>query len=165
MEEHQNVRLSTGPSDLSRSYYTGNSFSASTLCPNRYKIVPDHQFCAVHWSYTQEINDGVRFCRSRVAWPISYHARTHLLTSSSVFHSSMSQVNVMPTSLADAITQLSFHGVLTTLRRLNCSVPSRLSYQSQSHSWMLAVQATPHCDAFQDVSTQTVLSTGLIVIF
>ena len=28
MEEHQNVRLSTGPSELNRSYYTGNSLFA-----------------------------------------------------------------------------------------------------------------------------------------
>ena len=28
MEKHQNVSLSTGPSELNRSYYTGNSLSA-----------------------------------------------------------------------------------------------------------------------------------------
>ena len=73
MEEHQNVTLSSGPSELNRSYYTGNSFSA--------------------------------------------------LQSSQQFHDDSTSVHpldvtceAMPTSLAEALTQLSF---LEFLQRCN----------------------------------------------
>ena len=82
MEEHQNVSLSTGPSELNRSYYTGNSLSA---------LQSSQQFTTSSGSAL-----GSQLL--------------HCLISSQVPAGPARNVTgeVMPTSLAEALTQLSF---------------------------------------------------------
>ena len=60
MEEHQNARLSTGLSEVNRSYYTGNSFSALQSSQQFYD---DTASTSVHpLVSTQEVNDTTPSC-------------------------------------------------------------------------------------------------------
>ena len=140
------VELPPGTTECNHSYYAGNSLSAS-------HSVQQLQNCTITnsvqlLSNTQEAN-GV--------------ASSGLVSSPSLPCSTIcSQVPVCPTRhvtgnvipLADAITQLSF---LEFLQHCGVSIaPSQPSQLPVPISLLdAAVQATPPCDALQDVSTQT----------
>ena len=48
MEEHQNVRPSTGTTEWNHSYYTGNSLSALHSLSNSYMMIRSPRLCS-HW--------------------------------------------------------------------------------------------------------------------
>ena len=147
MEGQQNVQLPPGTTECNHSYYTGNSFSASHTLFNSYKMMITVNSVQLH-SYTQEANGAAS----------SGFVSSPLLPCSTI----SSQVPVCPTRnvtgdvmpLAEAITQLSF---LEFLQR--CGVPIAPAQPSQLPVPIslldAAVQTTPPCDVFQDVSTQT----------
>ena len=146
MEGQQYVQLPPGTTECNHSYYTGNSFSAS-------HSVQQLQNCTItnsvqSLSYTQEAN-GV--------------ASSGFVSSPPLPCSTISsQIPVCPTRngtgdvmpLAEAITQLSF---LEFLQHCGVSIAPPQPSQLPVPISLLdaAVQATPPCDAFQDVSTQT----------
>ena len=137
MEGHQNVSSSTGPSELNRSYYTGNSLSAS-------HSVQQLQNCSITNSVQppasiQEVNGAAS----------SGFVSSSLLSRSAI----SSQVTAGPTSngtgdvmpLAEAITQLSF---LEFLQRCGVSIAPPQPSQPPVPISLLdaAVQTTPPCD-------------------
>ena len=146
MEGQQYVQLPPGTTECNHSYDAGNSFSAS-------HSVQQLQYCTItnsvqSLSYTQEAN-GV--------------ASSGFVSSPPLPCSTISsQVPVCPTRnvtgdvmpLAEAITQLSF---LEFLQHCGVSIAPPQPSQLPVPISLLdaAVQATPPCDAFQDVSTQT----------
>ena len=146
MEEQQNVQLPPGTTECNHSYYTGNSFSAphSVQQLQNGTIATSVQPLA----YTQENNGAAS----------SGFVSSPLLPCSAI----SSQVPACPTRnvtgdvmpLAEAITQLSF---LEFLQR--CGVPIAPPQPPQLPVPIslldAAVQTTPPCDVFQDVSTQT----------
>ena len=146
MEGQQHVQLPPGTTELNHSYYTGSSFSAphSAQQLQNGTIATSVQPLA----YTQEAN-----CAAS-----SGFVSSPLLPRSAI----SSQVHACPTRnvtgdampLAEANTQLSF---LEFLQR--CGIPITPPQPSQLSVSMspldAAVQTTPPCDAFQDVSTQT----------
>ena len=145
MEGQLNAQLPPGTTECNHSHYAGNSFSASPS-------VQQLQNCTITNSvqslaYTQEAN-GV--------------ASSGLVSSPPLPCSTISShVPVCPTRnvtgdvmpLAEAITQLSFleflqHCGVSTAPPQPSQLPVPISLLDA------AVQATPPCDAFQDVSTQ-----------
>ena len=97
MEEHQNVRPSTSTTEWNLSYYTGNSLSAP------------HFF--------QQLHDGT--VSTSVQPPVSTQATNGTTSLGSVSNPGPTRIitgEVMPTSLAEAVTQLSF---LEFLQRCN----------------------------------------------
>ena len=140
------MQLPPGTTECNHSYNAGNSFSAS-------HSVHQLQNCTITNSvqslaYTQEAN-GVASAGFVSSPPLPCSTIS-------------SQVPVCPTrnvtgdvmSLAEAITQLSF---LEFLQRCGVSIAPPQPSQLPVPISLLdaAVQATPPCDAFQDVSTQT----------
>ena len=120
---------STGPSELNRSYYTGNSLSA------------------LHSS--QQVHDGAVF--TSVHPRASAHSY-YTATSAHLFLRAPGEA--MPTSLAEALTQLSF---LEFVQRCNlCIAPSQSTQLPASASLIdVAVQTAAPCEVSQDSSTQT----------
>ena len=148
MEEHQNVRLSTVPSELNRSYYTGNSFSALQSSQQFYDGTV---FTSVHPRVsTQRINDTTPSCSALGPQLLHGHIGSPVLA--------VPTRNVtgeaMPTSLAEALTQLSF---LEFVQRCNFLIaPSQPTQLPVSISLMdVAVQTASPCEVSQDSSTQT----------
>ena len=146
MEGQQYVQLPPGTTECNHSYYAGNSFSASH-------------------SVQQSENGTIATC----VQPLAYTQEANGVASSGFVSSPLlprsansSQVPACPTRtvtgvvmpLAEAITQLSF---LEFLQHCGVSIaPSQPSQLPAPISLLdAAVQATPRCDAFQDVSTQT----------
>ena len=148
MEERQYVRRSTGTTELNHSYYTGNALSAIHSSQQFHDdTVPTSVLPLVS---TQETNgttsSGSAFGQQLPHGPIS----------SPVLAGPTRNVTgeAMPTSLAEAVTQLSF---LDFLQRCNLLIaplqPPQLPV-SISHL-DAAVQTTSPCDASQDASMQT----------
>ena len=128
MEEHQNVSPSTGPPESHRSCYTGNSLS--TLHSSQ-QVHDDTVSTSVHpLVSTQQINDTTPSCSALGSQLLHGH------TGSPVLSGPTRNVTgeAMPTSLAEALTQLSF---LEFVQRCNLLIaPSQLlSYQPPFHSW------------------------------
>ena len=148
MEEHQNVSLSTGPSELNRSYYTGNSLSA---LHSSQQFHDDTVSTSVHpLVSTQEINDTTLSCPA--LGPQLLHGHIGSLVLAGPTRNVTGEA--MPTSLADALTQLSF---LEFVQRCNLLiVPSQPTQLPVPISLLdVAVQTTSPCEVSQDASTQT----------
>ena len=147
MEEHQNVRLSTGPSELNRSYYTGNSLSAlhssqqfdDTVTPSVHPLVS-----------TQQINDTTPSCSALGPQLLHGHIGSPVLAGPTRNVTG----EAMPTSLAEALTQLSF---LEFVQRCNLLIaPSQPTQLPVPISLLdVAVQTASPCVISQDASTQT----------
>ena len=148
MEEHQNVRPSTGTTEWNHSYYTGNSLSA---LHSLQQLHDDTVSTFVQpLASTQETNGTAS------SGSVSSPQLPHSLLSSHVPSGSTRNVTgeVMPTSLTEAVTQLSF---LEFLQRCNLLIaPPQPPQLPVPISLMdAAVQTTPPSAASQDVSTQT----------
>ena len=148
MEEHQNVRPSTGTTEWNHSYYTGNSLSA---LHSFQQFHDDTVSTSVQPLVSTQETNGTTSSGSAFGPQLP-----HGLISSHVPAGPTRNVTdeVMPTSLAEAVTQLSF---LEFLQRCNLLIAPPQPPQLPVTTSLLdaAVQATPPCDAFQDVSTQT----------
>ena len=146
MEGQQNVQLPPGTTECNHSYHTGNSFSA----PHSVQQLQNGTIATSvqPLDYTQEANSAAS----------SGFLSSPLLPCSAI----SSQVPACPTRnvkgdvmpLAQAITQLSF---LEFLQRCGVSIAPLQPSQLPVPISLLdaAVRATPPCDSFQDVSTQT----------
>ena len=127
------MQWSTGTTELNHSYYTGNSLSA---LHSSQQFHDDTVSTSVHpLVSTQETNgttsSGSPFGPQLPHGPISspvLAGPTRNVTS-----------EAMPTSLAEAVTQLSFLEFLQRCKTSELLLFSRLSYQSPFHSW------TPLC--------------------
>ena len=148
MEEHQNVSSSTGPSELNRSYYTGNSLSAL----HSFQQVHDGTVStSVHpRASTQRINDTTPSCFALGSQLLHGHIGSPVLAGPTRNVTG----EAMPTSLAEALTQLS---LLEFVQRCNLSIaPSQPTQLPAPISFLdLAVQTAAPCDISQDASTQT----------
>ena len=142
------MRLRTGTTEWNRSYNTGNSLSA---LHSSQQFHDDTVSTSVHpLVSTQEINGttssgsafGPQVPRGPISSPV-LAGPTRNVTGEAI-----------PTSLAEAVTQLSF---LEFLQRCNLLIASPQPLQLPVPISLLdaAVQTTPPCDASQDVSTQT----------
>ena len=146
MEGQQNVQLPHGTTECNHSYYAGNSFSASHSVQQLQNSTTANSVQPL--AYTQQANGAAS----------SGFVSSPPLPCSTI----SSQVPVCPTRnvtgdvmpFAEAVTQLSN---LEFLQR--CGVPIAPPQPSQLPVPIslldAAVQATPPCDTFQDVSTQT----------
>ena len=148
MEEHQNVRLSTGASELNRSYYTCNSFSA---LQSSQQFHDDPVSTSVHpLVSTQEINDTTPSCSALFPQLLHGHIGSPVLAGPTRNVTG----EAMPTSLAEALTQLSF---LEFVQRCNLLIaplqPTQLPVPISPLD--VAVQTTSPCEVSQDASTQT----------
>ena len=142
------MRLSTGTSELNRSYYTGNSLSAlqssqqfhdDTVSTSVHPLVP-----------TQETN-GTTPSGSALGPQLPHgHIGSPVLAGPT----RNATGEAMPTSLAEAVTQLSF---LEFLQRCNLLIapPQPPQLPVPISPLDAAVQTTSPCDASQDASTQT----------
>ena len=148
MEEHQNVRLSTGPSELNRSYYTGNSLSA---LHSSQQFHDDTVSTSVHpLVSTQQINDTTPSCSALGPQLLHGHIGSPVLAGPTRNVTG----EAMPTSLAEALTQLSF---LEFVQRCNLLIaPSQPTQLPVPISLLdVAVQTASPCEISQDASTQT----------
>ena len=128
MEEHQNVRLSTGSSELNRSNYTGNSLSA---LHSSQQFHDDTVSTSVHpLVSTQQINDTTPSCS---ALGLSYYTATsaHLFLRAPLATSQVKQCQ--PRSLRPSRSSHSWS--LYSAATSELLLLSRLSYQSPFHSW------------------------------
>ena len=148
MEGHQNASSSTGPPELNHSCYTGTALSA---LHSSQQVHDDSISTSVHpLVSTQETNgttsSGCAFGPQLPHGPIS----------SPVLAGPTRNVTgeAMPTSLAEAVTQLSF---LEFLQRCNLLIAPLQPPQLPVPISLLdaAMQTTSPCDASQDASTQT----------
>ena len=132
MEEHQNVRPSTGTTEWNHSYYTGNSLSLSAL----------HSSQETNGTTSSGSAFGPQLPHGPISSPV-VAGPTRNVTG-----------EAMPTSLAEAVSQLSF---LEFLQRCNLLIAPLQPPQLPVPISLLdaAVQTTPPCDASQDASTQT----------
>ena len=148
MEEHQNVRPSTGTTELNHSYYTGNSLSA---LHSSQQFHDDTVSTSVQPPVSTQETNGTTSSSSAFGPQLP-----HGPISSPVLAGSTRNVTgeAMPTSLAEAVTQLSF---LEFLQRCNLLIAPFQPLQLPVPISLLdaAVQTTSPCDASQDVSTQT----------
>ena len=148
MEEHQHVRPSTGTTEWNHSYYTGNSLSA---LHSSQQLHDDTVSMSVQALVSTQETNGTTSSGS-VFGPQLPHG----LISSHVPAGATRNVTgeVMPCSLAEAVTQLSF---LEFLQRCNLLIAPPQPPQLPVPISLLdaAVQTTPPSDASQDVSTQT----------
>ena len=148
MEEQLNVRLPPGPSELNRSYYTGNSFSA---LQSSQQFHDDPVSTSVHpLVSTQEINDTTPSCSA--LGPQLQHGHIGSPVLAGPTHNVTGEA--MPTSLAEALTQLSF---LEFVQRCNLLIapPQPPHIPVPISSLDVAVQTTSPCEVSQDASTQT----------
>ena len=148
MEEHQNVRLSTGSSELNRSYYTGNSFS---VLHSSQQVHDDTVFTSVHpRASTPRINDTTLSCSALGSQSLHGHIGSPVLAGPTRNVTG----EAMPTLLDDALTQLSF---LEFVQRCNLLIASSQPSQlpARISSLDVAVQTAAPCVISQDASTQT----------
>ena len=148
MEGHQNVSSSTGPSELNRSYYTGNSLSA---LHSSQQFHEDTVSTSVHpLVSTQHISDNMPSCSALGPQLLHGHIGSPVLAGPTRNVTG----EAMPTSLADALTQLSF---LEFVQRCNLLIaPSQPTQLPVPISLMdVAVQTASPCVISQDASTQT----------
>ena len=148
MAEPQNVRSATATTEWNHSYYTGNSLSA---LHSLQQLHVDAVSTPVHpLVSTQAINDTTS------SGSVSGPQPPHGPTSSQVPAGPTRNVTgeAMPTSLAEAVTQLSF---LEFLQRYNLLIAPPQPPQLPVPISLLdaAVQTTPPSYASQDVFTQT----------
>ena len=148
MEEHQNVRPSTGTTELIHSYCTGNSLSA---LHSSQQFHDDTVSTSVHPQVSTQATNGTTSSGSAFGPQLP-----HGPISSPVLAGPTRNVTgeAMPTSLAEAVTQLSF---LEFLQRCNLLIAPLQPAQLPVSISLLdaAVQTTSPCDASQDASTQT----------
>ena len=148
MEGHQDVSSSTGPPELNRSYYAGNSLPA---LHSSQQVHEESVSTSVHSrASTQRLIDNTPSCSALGSQLLHGH------TGSPVLAGPTRNVTgeAMPTSFVEALTQLSF---LEFVQRCNLLVappqppqlPSRVSLMD------VAVQTASPCEVFQDTSTQT----------
>ena len=145
MEGQQNVQPSTGTTEWNHSYYTGNSFSAphSAQQLQNGTIATSVQPLA----YTQGANGA-----GSSGFVFSPLLRRSAISSQVPACPTRNVTGeVMPTSLAEATTQLSF---LEFLQRCGIPIAPHQPPQLPVPISLLdaAVQTTPPCDASQDVS-------------
>ena len=127
---------STGPSELNRSYYTGNSLTVSTSV---------HPLVS-----TQQISDTTPSCSALGSQSLHGHIGSPVLAGPTRNVTG----EAMPTSLAEALTQLSF---LEFVQRCNLFIaPSQPTQLPAPISFLdVAVQTAAPCEVSQDASTQT----------
>ena len=146
MEEHQNVRPSTGTTELNHSYYTGNALSA---LHSSKQFHDDTVPTSVQPLLSTQETNGTASSGSRPQLP-------HGPISSNVPAGPTRNVTgeVMPTSLAEAVTQLSF---LEFFQRCNLLTALLEPPQLPAPISLLdaAMHTTSPCGASQDASTQT----------
>ena len=145
---HQNVRTSPATTEWNHSYNTGNSLSA----PHSVQQLHDDAVSTpVQPLVSTQATDDTASSGS-VSGPQSPHGST----SSQVPAGPTRNVTgeAIPTSLAEAVTQLSF---LEFVQRCNLLIaPFQPTQLPVPISFLdAAVQTTPPCDASQDVPTQT----------
>ena len=143
MEEHQNARLSTGPSELYRSYYTGNSLSA---LHSSQQVHVSAVITSVHpRASTQRLNDTTPSCSALGSQLLHGHIGSPVLAGP------IRNVTgeAMPTSLAEALAQLSF---LEFVQRCNLLIaPSQPTQLPVTISFLdVAVQTAAPCEISQD---------------
>ena len=148
MEGHQNASSSTGPPELKRSYYTGNSLSA---LHSSQQVHDGTVFTSVHpRASTQRLIDTTPSCSALGSQLLHGH------TGSPVLAGPPRNVTgeAMPTSFVEALTHLSF---LEFVQRCNLLIaPSQPTQLPASVSLMdVAVQTASPCEVSQDSSTQT----------
>ena len=102
MEEHQNVRLSTCPSELNHSYYTGNSFSALQSS----MVTRPPRLC-IHWSPPRRLTT-LRPHARRLAHSYYMVTSDHLFLRAPLATSQVKHAALIP-------------GVRTALQPLSCS--------------------------------------------
>ena len=147
MEEHHNVRPPTGTTEWNHSYCTGNSLSA---LHSLQQLHEDTSSTSVQpLASTQETNGTA--CSGSVSSP----QLPHSLISSQVPAGPTRNVTgeVMPFSLAEAVTQFSF---LEFVQRCNFLIapPQPPQLPVPVSRLVAALQTLPHSTASQDVSTQ-----------
>ena len=148
MEGHQNVSSSTGPSELNRSYYTGNSLSA---LHSSQQVHDGAVFTSVHpQASTQRLNDTTPSCSALGSQLLHGHIGSPVLAGPTRNVTG----EAMPTSLAEALTQFSF---LEFVQRCNVlTAPSQSTQLPVPISLMdVAVQTASPCEVSLDSSTQT----------
>ena len=148
MEGQQNVQLPPGTTELNRSYYTANSFSAPQ---SSQQFHDDPVSTSVHpLVSTQEINDTTPSCSALGPQLLHGHIGSPVLAGPTRNVTG----EAMPTSLAEAITQLSF---LEFLQRCGVSIAPLQPTQPLVPISLLdvAVQTASPCEVSQDASTQT----------
>ena len=147
MEEHQNVQPSTGTTEWNHSHYTGTSLSALLSLPQLHDDTVSTSVLPL--ASTQETNGTAS------SGSVSGPQLPHSLISSQVPAGPTRNVTgeVMPTSLAEAVTQLSFPEFS---QRCNLLIAPPQPPQLPVPISLLdaAVQTLPHSTASQDVSTQ-----------
>ena len=139
---------STGPPELNRSYYTGNSFSA---LQSSQQFHDDPVSTSVHPRVsTQRINDTTPSCSALGSQLLHGHIASPVLAGPTRNVTG----DAMPTSFDEALTQLSF---LEFVQRCNLLVaPSQPTQLPAPVSLMdVAVQTASPCEVSQDSSTQT----------
>ena len=148
MEGHQNVSSSTGPSELNRSYYTGNSLS---VLHSSQQVHEDSVPTSVHSRpTTQQLIDNTPSCSALGSQLL------HRNTGSPALAGPIRNVtgDAMPTSFDVALTQLSF---LEFVQR--CNVLAAPSQSTQLPAFVsladAAVQTAAPCEVSQDSSTET----------
>ena len=148
MEEHQNVQPSTGTTEWNHSYNTGNSLSA---LHSLQQLHDDTVSTSVQPLVSTQATNGTTSSGS-----VSGPQLPHSLISSHVPAGPARNVTgeVMPTSLAEAVTQLSFFEFLPRCNLL-IAPPQPPQLPVPISPLNAAVQTTPPSDASQDVSTQT----------
>ena len=149
MDEHQNVSSSTGPPELNRSYYTGNSLSA---LHSSQQVHEDSVPTSVHSRpTTQRLIDNTPSCSALGSQLL------HRNTGSPVLAGPIRNVtgDAMPTSFDVALTQLSF---LDFVQRCNLLIAPSQSDSATSLCFTRMdadVQTAAPCEVSQDSSTQT----------
>ena len=148
MEGHQNVSSSTGPSELNRSYYTGNSLS---VLHSSQQVHEDSVPTSVHSRpTTQQLIDNTPSCAA--IGPQLLHRNTGSPALAGPTRNVTGEA--MPTSFDVALTQLSF---LEFVQRCNVlATPSQSTQLPASVSLVdVAAQTASPCEVSQDSSTQT----------
>ena len=142
------MRLSTGPSELKGSYYTGNSFSA--LQSSQQFLMTRSPRLWIHWSPPRRINDTTPSCSALGPQLLHGHIGSPVLAGPTRNVTG----EAMPTSLAEALTQLSF---LEFVQRCNLLIAPLQPTQPlvPISSLDVAVQTTSPCEVSQGASTQT----------
>ena len=158
MEEHQNVRPSTGTTEWNRSYYTGNSLSAPHSLQ---QLHDDTVSTSVHpLGSTQETNGTAS------SGSVSSPQLPHSFISSQVPAGPTRNVTgeVMPTSLAEAVTQLSFLEFLQRCNLLNCSFSAAPATSPHFTPGRCCADDSTQC-CLSGCVYADVLSASLLVIF
>ena len=148
MEGHQNVSSSTGPSELNRSYYTGNSLS---VLHSSQQVHEDSVPTSVNSRpTTQQLIDNMPSCAAIGPQLLHHNTGSPALAGPTRYVTG----ETMPTSFDVALTQLSF---LEFVQRCNVlTAPSQSTQLPASVSLVdVAVQTAAPCEVSLDSSTQT----------